>query len=177
MILKQSFTLIELLVTLTLSVLLLNFAFSYQHNFFKELKYLEAKQRLAMESYKATELIARGFRNGTNTTFGLIALKEYVNAIEIKTYNNTAATKKLKIRTTIDFFKGMWLLKIDNYKYPNNEFFGTNILQVDDMNNNDGNKQAWIYEIKHNRSENLQDYKDSELGNPSYRYARLIYTK
>jgi prepilin-type N-terminal cleavage/methylation domain-containing protein len=72
---KKAFTLIELMVTIVIGLILLDFVFSYQFNFSKELKYLKKKDILSYESFVLSELIAKGF-NGQD---GLIVKNSNIN--------------------------------------------------------------------------------------------------
>jgi prepilin-type N-terminal cleavage/methylation domain-containing protein len=102
---KKAFTLIELMVAIVISLILLNFVFSYQFNFFKELNYLKSKDILSYESFILSELIVRGF-NGQN---GLI-------------------TNNSDIKSKISFDDKY--LKIGNYTYK--KIF-VKLANIDDM--------------------------------------------
>lgn len=86
---KKGFTLIELMVVTVLGLILLNFVFSFQFNFIKNLQYLKDKEKLAMNSYKLGYMISRGIYIENNLTFfdGLISLKTYTGESFFESYN------------------------------------------------------------------------------------------
>jgi prepilin-type N-terminal cleavage/methylation domain-containing protein len=171
---KKAFTLIELLITMVLGFIVLSFVFSFYFNFSKELKYLEAKERLAMESFKLSELLTKGLKNETYIISGVISLDDLKGGgKKFDDHDNHEIEFKEK--------------KIYNIKYPEikrkNE--GSYIYQKvildekpkierlkDKYNNNTD-----IYSITFD-STTQPDYKNLKMENPLYKnYQRLIYTR
>jgi prepilin-type N-terminal cleavage/methylation domain-containing protein len=130
---KKSFTLIELLVTMAVGLILLNFAFSFQFNFVDKIVELKKKETNAMESFKLTELIARGFWGQKGL---IVDIADINSSIDIDgnytIFKNTSSNykyKKIKINTkpTIQFVKdmnnnnanGIFLINIDTALNPN----------------------------------------------------------
>jgi prepilin-type N-terminal cleavage/methylation domain-containing protein len=171
---KPAFTLIELMITMIISMILINFVFSYQLNFFQEIKYLEAKESLAMNTFKATELTARGFRDGTNYTKGLICLDTYTDSNNIKTYGGD----NMNLVTTIVSNEGRRLF-IDNMKLKGISSQTYSILPCKDRQYlNDGAGGPWIYAINITFATIPSFINNTNIKKPVYNtYTRLVYTK
>jgi len=168
---KKAFTLIELMVSLIVGLVLLNFVFTYQFNFLKELKYLEANNNLAMHNFKLSELIARGFKNDGDDTKGLICLKEFVDSKNINTTNLTS----MELSNINDH--GNFNAKIDDYTYKNLYSRDIKIKQVKYKNFSTLHTDGWIYAIEIN-SKYKSEFNDDLISNPKYmNYKRLVYTK
>ena len=173
---KKTFTLIELMVSLIIGLVLINFTFSYQFNFMNELKYLKEKENLSMYTFKATELVARGFKNGSTSSLGLVCLKEYTNINNIKI--NTIIGNKSMVVNKSTLVGELNKLKIDNYYLKSITASTFGIDKVEDDNGDNGNNLPWIYAIKMTlvKTEGLS--KELFIKKPIYhKYERLVYTK
>jgi len=164
---KNAFTLIELMVSLIIGMLLINFTFSYQFSFLQELKYLEAKENLAMESFKLSEIIAKGIKYEDTEIPGLIHAS--------KIYENK------KYRRKDDFITVRWKLSMDNhyqefesYKYKRVSI-NTN-TQLNNVKDKNGDRHD-LMSLKLDLEMPIKVY-GSTISNPRYdNYVRLVYTR
>ena len=164
---KKSFTLIELMVTLIISMILINFTFSYQLNFFKELKHLEAKENLAMESFKLSEIITRGLKYNSYEIPGLVNAS-YVLGNNKFVRNGDISSPKWQLSLNGNF------QKFDNYINKRiNTNTNANINKVKDLNAN----TKGLISLKLNLEMPIKSY-DNIISNPKYdNYTRLVYTR
>jgi len=170
---KSAFTLIELMITMIISMVLINFVFSYQINFFQEIKYLESKETFAMNIFKATELASRGFKNGTDFTKGIICFDTYTDSNNIETQGGDTMT----LNSTLITNEGRRLI-IDNTKIKDLSSQTFRILQIKDRQYlNDGSGGPWIYAVNITFG-TVPDFISTNINKPMYNtYSRLVYTK
>jgi prepilin-type N-terminal cleavage/methylation domain-containing protein len=168
--LKKAFTLIELLITLFLSSILLWFAFSYQFNFLKEMRYLEDQEHLARETFLTSEYMMKGIVVDDKYISGLIGMKD-INNNNYKTHLSgnkqiylTAASSKMHVVDELTW---------KEHIFQKIEYNSLNIVKIKDMNNH---QNKGIYSFKLNTSFSSFDY--TPLVSPELKeYTRLIYTK
>ena len=169
---KKSFTLIELMVTIVLGLILINFIFSFQFNFMKELKYLEAKEKLSMESFKLMEILTKGFKVDSDYISGVISL-DYNQTTSFTEYISNLG-KNIEFQNDNNHTKIYDKNLSKSYTYKKvltNK--GANLLKVKDK---DGNYNG-IYGIEFN-STIIPEYVNMPMGNPAYiNYQKLVYTK
>jgi len=157
---RRAFTLAELLVVLVLSLIFLDFAFSFFANFLREQRLLEAKERLAVEAYRLGEIIARGFKEDDSTYVGGVAmLKNLVDDSSFKIYDD---------EKVVDINDSDGFTKINGYVYKG--------VYTNDSFHLKAVKNSLYYFEMNVTAKNVE--LDSPLGDANYLpYAKLVYTK
>jgi len=101
---RKAFTLIELMITLVLSMIFLNFAFSFYANFLTESRYINAKEELAIEAFRLGEILSLGFMQDDSTyVSGVISLKTFDDTKDTEYIDNR--DKKVDINNSNGFTK------------------------------------------------------------------------
>jgi prepilin-type N-terminal cleavage/methylation domain-containing protein len=160
---RNGFTLIELLVALVLSMIFLNFVFSFYANFLAESRYIDAKEKLAVEAFRLSEIVTYGFMQDSSTYVGgIVSLKSYDSADDTKYIDNN--DKTVDINATANGF-----MQINNYidkhLYVNDSFHLKNV----------GNDDLYSFEMN-TTTKNTQQ--NSPIGDAKYLpYQRLVYVK
>jgi hypothetical protein len=136
--------------------------------FLKETDYIKAKEKLAMESFKLSELISKGYGDYIP---GLITLKDYFPAQN--NFSNNFSNKKVDILNDNDYTKLLITYNAHNYVgYTYKKILTNNSTKILPENTTRG-----MYVIDFN-STIQTEYKSSHLSNPSYQnYQRLVYVK
>ena len=163
---KKSFTLIELLVTMLLSSMLYYFIFSFEFNFLNVLKDMEAREKLAMNSFKLMQIATKGLNNnGVHIPGVMSASLVPGSGNKFKQHDDN----KFWI-----FDRSSSFLEFDTYIYRNlNLNSNLSLLDVEDLN---GDKKG-IYRLKFD-SEIQPDYYNTGIPIPRYnQYLGLVYTK
>ena len=162
---KKSFTLIELIITIFLSFLLLNFISSFQFNFLKELKLLEAKEKLAMQSFKLMEIVTKGLSQNSYFVPGMISADTLDSSIKFVTY--TGNSRQYYITNSH--------LSVDSYTYKN--IIVKNNLELVELEDKNSNTNTNIFSIKYT-SAIKSEYLNIDQNETTYKdYTRLVYTK
>ena len=162
---KKSFTIIELMVVLSISLILINFTFSYQLNFMKELKYSEAKVNLAMESFKVSTLAIRGLRFEDNEIPGLVHTS---SIIDTSKYKINGSTNEWKFENDNNRFK--------MESYINNKVKLNSNIIIENVKDRDANENGLI-SIKMDMSMPIK-VNTIVLKEPRYQgYTRLVYSR
>lgn len=170
---KKAFTLIELMVTLVIGLLLLNFVFAFQFNFVKELKHLEAKEKLAMESFKVTELVMRGFRVNNDYISGVISLDSYNNETKYKAH--LAPAKQIEFKDESGYLNIED--KNSDKEYAYKKVLTNDSVKLKEVKDTNGVTISSVYAVEFN-SEIIPEYINLQTANPKYtKYTRLVYTK
>ncbi|MEA2018211.1 MAG: prepilin-type N-terminal cleavage/methylation domain-containing protein [Campylobacterota bacterium] len=158
---RKGFTLIELLVSLVLSMIFLNFAFSFYANFLVESRYIVAKEKLAIEAFRLSEILTRGFMQDSSTyVSGVISLKSLT---DVSSYVANDSDKVVDINDSAGF------TKINGYTHEH--------LYTDDSFHLKAIGSEGLYSFEMNTTtKNMQQ--NSPIGDAQYLpYQRLVYTK
>lgn len=180
---KKAFTLIELMITMVLGGILLNYTFTYYINFASELEYIKAKEKLAMESFKFTNIVAYGFKFENKNVPGLISY-------DYKVSHSTHYKDYSFLSHSFEKFE----LNISSLNYPvievQNHTISSGIHSYEDPEDYEYKKikldNKNIYSLAHlfglfSISNNFSiepEYKNLSMVNPKYtKYQRLVYIK
>ena len=79
---KKAFTLIELMITLLLASIFLNFVFRFYSNVLVEYYYLEAKDSLAVNSFRALQIVKDGVHVSGSYIGGVITLSDLSSTVD-----------------------------------------------------------------------------------------------
>ena len=71
---KKAFTLIELIITILLMTIFLNFVFRFYSNVLMEVRYLEAKDSLTYNGFRALQIVKNGVKSNSNYIEGVVTL-------------------------------------------------------------------------------------------------------
>ena len=159
---KKAFTLIELMITILIATIFLNFVFRFYSNVLIEVRYLEAKDSLTYNAFRAMQIV----KNGVQGIGGVVTLK----SINIDTNFTSHDDTSLRIDT---FDGNLTLTNSNNRRYKfngieidNNEFF------IRDISNDKG-----LYLIEFNATKesilNFSDLNQTDI----VTYQRLVYTR
>lgn len=111
---RKAFTLIELMIIIVLSLIFLNFIFTFLFNFVSEVRFLQAGEELAINSYRLGFITSRGFHDGVSNRGGVITLQTNTkqnnfdgnisdNGDYVKLYNYTFKKVKTSGNFKIDY--------------------------------------------------------------------------
>ena len=145
------------MIVLALSMIFLNFTFSFLVNFVSEVRYLYIKEQLVIKSFRLAHLHTKGFKDGSEYISGVISLETRTNSKKF-----TANDGKV-----IEIVDDNNYTKINNYTYKELETFDS--FEVNSTV--DG-----LYSIGFSaKIKNLEV--DSVIGDATITYQRLVYTK
>ena len=154
------------MVTIVLSLILYNFIFTFQFNFMKELKYLIAQEKLAMNSYKLMEIASKGLKYENKYIPGMITTKKIYGGNKFRSY---------RTNTKWQFDRSSSYLKFEDYVYRGVNLNTNLALSTIKDQNNDNNKK--LYQMKFD-SEIEPEFTFTTASNPRYNeYVRLVYSK
>ena len=94
---KKAFTLIELMITILIMTVFLNFVFKFYSNVLIELRYLEAKDSLTYNGFRALQIIRNGVHGNNDYIGGIVTLKNIGTDNNFTTNDNTSSMIKIDI--------------------------------------------------------------------------------
>lgn len=170
---KKSFTLIELMVTIVLSFVIFNFIFTYQFNFLKELKYIEAKEKLAMESFRLMEVATKGASDLSGYIPGIVGLRSYGGTMDyIPHLDDPHPVTFSIISNNFNMYQNPPGVGDNNFRYMLLDIDNASLNIAFDKDNNENG----IYSFEFNSS--VTPKHNLLIENPRYpRYTRLVYTR
>lgn len=186
--LKKAFTLIELLITLFLASILLWFAFSYQFNFLKEVKYLEDREYLARETFIFSEYLTKGVTgirlsdNEKEFLPGLISLRAYNSGtgkyyVHENLYSYRYLLNQIIAGTEYKFVleRHIYFAGTNYYRYFFYDRLDIEAISINNVNNLNNVQTDTLFALELNTSHNTFEY---NVEQPEMRkYTRLIYRK
>ena len=93
---KKAFTLIELMITLLLTSIFLNFVFRFYSNVLVEYYYLEAKDSLAVNSFRALQIVKDGVHIGSSDYIGgVVTLNTLSTTVDNNFTSNTGESVQI----------------------------------------------------------------------------------
>jgi type II secretory pathway pseudopilin PulG len=162
---RKGFTLIEVLVVSVMSMIFFNFLFTLFFNTLSEIRYFDAKENLAQNSFRFIEVLTKGIKNDSEYISGVVSLKSLDSS--------TAYTAQDDSKSIFD--------ANSNYKIKKSD--GTNIVsqyefkKIDTDDNLTIENRSGLYNITFNAiSKNIES--TSSIGDAEYvPYNRLVFVR
>ena len=144
---KKAFTLIELMITILLTTIFLSFVFRFYSNVLMEVRYLEAKDSLTYNAFRAMQIV----KNGVQGIGGVITLESWNIDNNITTINNNLIIRDI------------------------NESYTFNSLNFRDFNLTEITDGLYLIEFKATKESilNFSDLNQTDI----VTYQRLVYTR
>ena len=161
---RKAFTLIELMITILITTIFLNFVFRFYSNVLIELRYLEAKDSLAYNAFRASQIIKNGVYSGNIYIGGIVTLNTLIDSNNFEMHDENT--------TTINTLNKHLIISSSNTNIPS---YRLNDIEIENCSlSSEGHG---LYMIKFDASKNsIMRY--SELNQTSYKsYRRLVYVK
>jgi len=164
---KKAFTLIELMITLLLASIFLNFVFRFYSNVLVEYYYLEAKDALAINSFRALQIVKDGVHIGSSGYIGGVVTLDTSHTLNSDKNFTSNAGGIVKIDTfdgNLTIIGSIGSYKFNGIKIENDEF---SLSEIADN----------LYLIEFNATkESISKF--SDLNRTEIKtYQRMVYTK
>jgi len=152
---KKAFTLIELMITILLMTIFLNFVFRFYSNVLMEVRYLEAKDSLTYNAFRALQIV----KNGVSNIGGVITLNTMGTDNNFTSYYGNHTDINITNRR----------LRINSYTFNGIDIISNNFVLKEISND--------LYLIEFNATkESILNF--SELNETDRTtYQRLVYTR
>ena len=158
---RKAFTLIELMMTILIMTIFLNFVFRFYSNVLMEVRYLEAKDSLTYNAFRALQIIKNGVFGNGGYIDGVITLKDRIDDNNFTSYNGNSIT--------IDTPKDNLKISTNSNSYIFNDLNITDFILKPISNN--------LYLIEFNASKK-NILTGTELNQTDFTtYQRLVYTR
>jgi len=158
---KKAFTLIELMITILLMTIFLNFVFRFYSNVLMEVRYLEAKDSLTYNGFRALQIV----KNGVSNIGGVITLSSWNTDNNFTTNNNSNSIR-------IDSIDGNLTIISSNgnsYRFNGIDIIPNNFVLRHIANN--------LYYFEFNATKNsILNFTELNQTN-STTFQRLVYTR